>query len=123
MGKASRLKKERQLRALQSPKAHETVVKELSKGSIDDQVNKLIELTGVNNKFQSAIKDSILKNAPKEMDKAIEKYKKVGKPITVESLTKEVRDNKQFLALCSKNGISLEYFEDLARQRMEANNL
>jgi hypothetical protein len=123
LGKASRLKKERQLRALQSPKAHETVVKELSKGNTDTQIGKLIELNGINPKFQSAIKDSILKNAPKEMDKAIAKYKKINKPITIESLTKEVRENKQFLALCNKNGITIEYFENLAKNRMEANNL
>lgn len=123
MGKASRLKKERQLKALQSPEAHDKVVKELSKGTVDTQVSKLIELNGVNSKFQSAIKDSILKHAPVEMDKAIAKFQKVGKPITVESLTKEVRENKQFLALCNKNGISIEYFENLAKERIEANNV
>jgi len=70
-------------------------------------------------KLAKAIKDK----APKEMDKAIKKFRKQGKEVTVESLCAEVKSTPGFLQVCNNVGVTLEWFEDLARQRMEANGV
>lgn len=126
MGIASRLKRERReaiLAKLQTPEGkqeiHTKVVQELSKGSLDKQIGNLSQLSKDVKGFHSKFQEAIYQNAPKEMDKAIIKFIRIGKPVTVESLTAEVRSNKQFLALCAKNNINITYFENLAKERIE----
>jgi len=99
------------------------VVEELSKGDVTDQVHRLDSMAGTGElpggKLAKAIKDK----APKEMDKAIKKFRKQGKEVTVESLCAEVKSTPGFLQVCNNVGVTLEWFEDLARQRMEANGV
>ena len=61
--------------------------------------------------------------APKEMDKAIRKYQKEGRKITVDSLLVEVRSQQGFLDMCNKVGITYKWFEDLARAKMKAHSI
>ncbi len=134
MGKGNRLRAARAAlaeSALRNPvvkKAVETVVhhkvaRELSKGSVDDQTGRLNELREQGALPQSNFRDSILNNAPAEMDKGIRKFTKRGKPVTVDTLCAEVRNNQSFLKMCAGVGIDLAWFENLARERMEAHGL
>ncbi len=131
MGKASRERRERvraglELSWVQKATAvlgRRGVIRELSKGSVDDQTARLDELRGSGELPQSNLRDSIVSNAPGEMDKAIRKYLKKGKPVTVATLCEEVRNNQSFLKMCTGVGLDLSWFENLARERMEAYGL
>ncbi len=131
MGRASRERRERIQAGLELPwvrKAVEAVtrrstVRELSKGSVDDQTARLDELREQGALPQSNFRDSIVNNAPVEMDKAIRKFTKKGKPVTVDTLCAEVKGNQSFLKMCAGVGIDLAWFENLARERMEAHSL
>ncbi len=131
MGKGARLRAAGAAVAVRNPVvkrvaeavARRSVVKELSKGSVDDQAARLDELRGSGELPQSNLRDSIVSNAPGEMDKAIRKYLKKGKPVTVDTLCAEVRNNQSFLKMCTGVGLDLSWFENLARERMEAYGL
>ncbi len=131
MGKGARLRAARAGAALRNPVvqkvveavARRSVVKELSKGSVDDQTARLNELRESGELPQSNLRDSVVSNAPGEMDKAIRKYLKKGKPVTVDTLCAEVRNNQSFLKMCTGVGLDLSWFESLARERMEAYDL
>lgn len=99
------------------------VVKELSKGSVSDQTGRLDELVGVGVLPVRALRVAIMREAPKEMDKAIEKFRKQGKEVTVDSLLAEMRSEPGFLEMCRNAGITYEWFEKLAKERMEAYGL
>lgn len=125
MGKASRLKRERReslAAKLQTPEgrqeAHTKIVKELSKGSLDNQISKLSQIASTHNR---KVKESIMSNAPIEMDKGIARFKKQGRAITVDNLLEEVRNNKSFLRMCENVGISYSWFEELANERIKVN--
>ena len=131
MGKGARLRAARAGAALRNPVvrkvaeavARRSVVKELSKGSVDDQTARLNELRESGELPQSNLRDSVVSNAPGEMDKAIGKFIKKGKPVTVDTLCAEVRNNQSFLKMCTGVGLDLSWFENLARERMEAYGL
>ncbi len=131
MGKGARLRAARAGAALRNPVvkrvveavARRSVAKELSKGSVDDQTARLNELRESGELPQSNLRDSVVGNAPGEMDKAIRKYLKKGKPVTVDTLCAEVRNNQSFLKMCTGVGLDLSWFESLARERMEAYDL
>ncbi len=131
MGKGARLRAARAGAALRNPVvrkvaeavARRSVVKELSKGSVDDQTARLNELRESGELPQSNLRDSVMSNAPGEMDKAIRKYLKKGKPVTVDTLCEEVKNNQSFLKMCTGVGLDLSWFENLARERMEAYGL
>jgi len=93
---------------------------ELSKGSVTDQTGRLDELVGTGVLPGGNLKKAIMAKAPGEMDKAIKKYRKQGKEITVESLLVEVRSEPGFLAMCERVGLGYGWFERLAKERMEA---
>jgi len=103
--------------------SHKGVVEELSKGDVTEQVGRLDSMSGAGElpggKLAKAIKDK----APKEMDKAIKKFKKQGKEITVENLCAEIKSTPGFLQMCNNVGITLEWFEGLASERMKANGV
>jgi hypothetical protein len=139
MGKASRLKRERRERiaqglepipakVLSNPIARtavkvasrEGVIKELSKGTVSDQTQRLNTLVGQGALPGGKLRKEIMRNASKEMDKAIKKYQKQGKAITVDSLLVEVRSEPGFLSMCNGVGIDYSWFEDVARERMTA---
>lgn len=103
--------------------SRKVVIEELSKGSTEDQVGKLNTLVGAGNLSKGKLKEAIMKKAPEEMDKAIKNFKKVGKPVTVDSLCAEVRSDTSFLNMCNQVGLELSWFENLAKERMEANGL
>lgn len=97
---------------------------ELLKGDTSDQVNKVNELIGGGLLPESKLKKIIMAEAPKEMDKAIKKYQKEGKEITVDTLTAEVESNKDgFRDLAGRAGLDLDYFRGLAKRRMEAKGI
>jgi hypothetical protein len=66
---------------------------------------------------------AIMGKAPKEMDKAIKEFKKQGKEITVDSLCTEIKSTPGFLQMCNNAGLTLEWFEELARERMKAHGI
>ena len=113
--------------ALENPGARQAVksvsrkgvVKELSKGSVTDQTGKLEELVGTGNLPASRLRDALTSNAPKEMDKAIKKFLKEGRVISVATLTAEARSEPGFLKMCQRVGLDISWFENLARERME----
>ena len=99
------------------------VVEEMSRGTVSDQVSNLDELVGEGALPEGRLKKAIMNKAPKEMDKAIKKYRKQGKEITVDSLLSEVRSTQGFLKMCEKVGLDYGWFERLARERMEAQGI
>jgi hypothetical protein len=98
------------------------IVKKLSKGSATDQIEKLNEMIGTGNLSGSRLRRALMSKAPREMDKAIRNFRKQGKEISVDSLCHEVKTTPGFLEMCENAGLSLEWFENLARERMEASN-
>ena len=103
--------------------SHKGVVEELSKGDVTDQVHRLDSMAGTGELPGGELARTIKSKAPKEMDKAIKKFKKQGKEITVESLCTDIKSTPGFLQMCNNVGITLEWFEDLARERMKASGV
>lgn len=99
------------------------IVEELSKGSVDEQTGRLDELVGTGVLPTEKLKQAIMRKAPKEMDKAIKKFRKQGKNITVDSLCSEIRSESGFLDTCERMGLNIEWFEKLAKERMEVHGL
>jgi len=100
-------------RAILRRAGRQGVIDELSKGDTTQQIANLREAVP-NGRLVEAIKSK----APKEMDKAIKKFKKEGRKISVDTLCAEVRATPNLLAV-----VPLEWFEDLARQRMEVHGV
>ncbi len=103
--------------------AHKGVVEELSKGGVTDQIERLDSMAGTGELPGGKLAKAIMRKAPKEMDKAIKKFEKQGREITVDSLCAEVKSTPGFLDMCNRVGITLEWFKNLARERMEAHGV
>lgn len=131
MGKRDREQIERIRAKLEDPisrqrvreSSYEGVVRELSKGNIEQQTSRLDTLVGEGSLASGKLRDAIAKNAPKEMDKAIRKFQKKGREVTVESLLAEVRKEQGFLKMCERVGLDYGWFETVARERMEVHGL
>ena len=129
MGRRDRERIERIRQGLEDPIArqrladssYKRVVRELAKGSVGDQVGRLHTMVGEGSLSDRKLREAITKNAPKEMDKAIAKFKKKGKEITVDALCAEVRSNTSFLKMCEGVGLDIGWFEELASRRIEEN--
>lgn len=131
MGKRDRERIERIRKGLEQPIARKAVaiasrsgvIRELSKGTTVDQVDRLNTLVGEGVLPSSKLGKAIMDKAPREMDKGIKKLQKQNKKVTVDALLYEVKTTPGFLKMCQNAGISLEWFEKLARERMEAHRL
>lgn len=110
-------------RAVLRRASHGGVVKELSKGSTEDQIGRLDSLQGTGELPGGKLAKAIRDKAPGEMDKAIKKFQGEGKEITVDNLCAEIKSTPGFLAMCERAGIALEWFEDLARERMRRHEI
>jgi hypothetical protein len=97
------------------------VIDELNRASTQDQIEALNGTVASSN--PNKLRRALESKAPGEMDKAIRKFQKEGKPVTVESLTDEIRSTPGFLSMCERVGLTLEWFEQLAKKRMEAHGL
>ena len=94
------------------------VVDELRKASISDQIDVLN--SRVASTSPGKLHKAIASKAPKEMDRGIKKLQKEGKPVTVDALCDEIKTTPGFLSMCERVGLTLEWFENLAAERMEA---
>ena len=99
------------------------VVKELSQGTTEEQVGRLDSLQGTGELPGGKLAEAIKKKAPKEMDKGIKRLRKEGKEVTVDALCAEVKSTPGFLKMCNNAGITLEWFEELARERMKTHGI
>lgn len=119
MGKASRRKKERRMgivpRKAVAIASRGAVVRELQRASTPDQIATLNATVS-----PSKLGNAIMRKAPKEMVKGIREFQKRGKKITVSSLLEEVRTTAGFLEMCERAGVSYKWFEELAKERIEA---
>jgi len=97
------------------------VVRELSRGTTSDQVERLGEMMMSGELPSNKLRDALTRKAPKEMDRAIRKFRRRGKEITVDSLCSEIQSTPGFLLMCERAGLTLEWFENLAKERMDAN--
>lgn len=97
------------------------VVDQLQRASTEDQIG-VLDAT-VATRRPKKLREAIIKKAPGQMDSAIKKFKREGKKITVDSLCEEIKSIPGFLSMCEKVGLSLEWFENLARERMKVNGL
>jgi hypothetical protein len=95
------------------------VERELTRGTTDQQIGKLDELMDHNVLEGGVLKNAIMQKAPDEMDKAIRKFRKKGKEISVATLCAEIYENKQFQNTCSRIGLTVAWFEELAAERMK----
>jgi len=100
--------------------SHRAVVEELRSGTVDDQTGRLDELVRHNMLPKNRLAQAIMDKAPYEMDKAIRKFRKDGKEVSVDTLCADIRNQKGFQQMCANVGVSVEWFEDLAKARMEA---
>ena len=110
-------------RAVLKKASHGGVVKELSQGTTEDQIGKLDSIRGTGELPGGDLAKAIKKKAPKEMDKGIKKLQKEGKEVTVDALCAEVKSTPGFLQMCNNAGITLEWFEDLAKERMKTHGV
>ena len=101
--------------------SHGAVISELRATSLDDQLDVL------NGRVASTrpdkLKNALTSKAPAEMDKGIKKLQKQGEPVTVDALCAEIKATPGFLAMCERVGLSLEWFEKLASERMAVHGL
>ncbi len=58
------------------------------------------------------------KNSMKDMQKQVKEARKKGEDITVEDLTKNLKDEKEFMELCKDVGLDMEFFEGLAEKAL-----
>ena len=143
MGRLKRLRRERVAAGLEEPMrdkvakvagnpvgrrvlataSRKGVVSELTKGSTEDVVRNADELVATGTVSDQVMRKAIMDKAPKEMDKGIRKFQKEGREITVDSLCREVKTTPGFLETCARVGIPLEWFENLARERMAAKGI
>lgn len=97
------------------------VINELRKAETSEQIDIL------NSQVASAnpgkLRKAIASKAPREMDKGIKKLQKDGKVVSVDALCIEVTTTPGFLSMCEGVGLNLEWFEKLAKERMEAHGL
>jgi hypothetical protein len=91
------------------------VINELSQG---DSSAHLQELVGTGTLKRDRLSAALKSKAPAEMDKAIKQFKKQGKVISVATLTEEARNDKSFINMCASAGIEINWFENLAKERM-----
>lgn len=97
------------------------VIGTLKQASTEEQMETLNST--VAGQQPTKLRRALMKKAPGEMDKAIRDFQKKGKPITVESLTKEARETPSFVAMCARVGLEMSWFDDLARERMKARRI
>lgn len=121
--------KEKPFRHLNNPVARKAValasrsdvIKTLEQASTEDQLDALNRT--VAGQRPDKLKQALMKKTPKEMDKAIYDFLKNGKAVNVATLTEEIRNTPDFLALCSRVGLELSWFEQLARDRMKIHGI
>ena len=97
------------------------VIDELNRASTQDQIEALNGTVAA--KRPDKLRSALESKAPSEMDKAIRKFQKDGVVVTVDTLTAEIRSTPGFLSMCERVGLTLEWFEQLAKKRMEAHGL
>lgn len=97
------------------------VIDELNRATTAEQIEVLNDVVAPRD--SGKLRRAIERRAPREMDKGITKLLKEGREVTVEALTEEVKTTPGFLGMCEKVGLTLGWFEDLARKRMEANKI
>lgn len=97
--------------------AHHDVVRTLQESSTEDQIEALDRTVGRDK--PNRLHDALMQKAPAEMDRAIRKFKREGRPITVETLTEEARNTPSFVSMCRNVGLEISWFEELAKKRME----
>ncbi len=115
-----------QLRGLSNPIARKAVsftsrgavVDTLRRASTADQINILNSTVA-----SSKLRRTLMSKAPREMDKGIKELQKQGKDVSVDALCEEIKNTPEFLSMCENAGLSLEWFENLAKERMEAHGL
>jgi hypothetical protein len=103
--------------------SRQRVISEMTKGSTQDVVSNLDEMVVTGNLASRKLKESLMRNAPKQMDKAIRDFQKQGKDVSVESLCYEAKNTPEFVNMCARVGLEMSWFEDLAKERMEVNGL
>ena len=130
MGRKNRERIERIKAGLEKPRrliiaaiARKGVIEELTEGTTSDQIGRLNELAGTGYLPPSKLKATIMKKAPGEMDKAIKKFRKEGKEITVDSLLAEVKSERGFLAMCERVELDYEWFVELAESKIGRSNV
>ena len=128
MGRASNRKKQRRelaAKGLSNPiirkavaiSARGKVVNELQKATTDEQIEVLSSIS------PSKVGKALIKKAPKEMDKGIKELQKQGKRVTAEELCREIRETPSFLQMSEEAGVPYKWYEELAKQRMEAHKI
>ncbi len=107
-------------RLLVKLRSKQAVIDELSKGTVDDQskrVNTLIDDGVVSG---GKARKKLEAKAYQEMNEGIRRFQKQGKPITVSNLLAELRSEPSALKMFENVGLDYSWFEDLARERMNA---
>ena len=98
-----------------------SVIDELRKAETSDQIDVLNSRVATTR--PDKLRKALISKAPKEMDKGIRELQREGKDVTVDALCAEIKSTPGFLTMCGKVGLNLEWFEQLAKERMEAHSL
>jgi antitoxin component YwqK of YwqJK toxin-antitoxin module len=99
-------------------KSKGAVVAELTSGSTENVVHNLNELSTTGTVSESKIKKALMSKAPGEMDKAIRKFHKEGREISVDSLCAEAESTPSFVKMCEDIGLPMTWFRELAKERI-----
>ena len=67
----------------------------------------------------SVLSKKMAKSSEQDMRKQVKKGFKKGRVITVDDLTKTVKEDASFLALCEEIGLSLNFFKGLAENAIK----
>lgn len=71
---------------------------------------------------ETAVQKVIMNEAPKEMHKGTERLLKEGKPVTIDALMEDYRNQPDFRSLADRLGLKEDYFLGLAKAEVESNN-
>lgn len=104
-------------RTLVAAASRKQVSAELGKASLTEQIEVLNSIT------PNRVGRAIMKKAPREIDKGIQRFLKQGQDVTIDSLLEEVRTAPGFLSMCERAGVTYAWFEQLARERIQASSL
>lgn len=75
--------------------------------------------TGLGQVSPDVISRTIAEGSKRNMEKLVKKALKKGRRLTVEDLTKTVRENAPFKELCEELGLTMDFFEGLAESAIQ----
>lgn len=65
------------------------------------------------------MRKTIVEQSEKDMKKQVGKARKRGETLTVEGLTRTLKDNPEFMKFCNEQDMDLSFFESMAKRAIK----